>query len=95
VAFVSQTPPADEKIHPRPGEAEVDPKTGDFHVVTSHTYGDGVVPGDHKVLVEAIAANDKRMDLVPPEYADVNKTPLHVHTKDSPFTIKVPKPKAR
>ncbi len=95
VAFISQTPPADPKTHPLPGVAEVDPKTGDFKVVTSHTYNDGVVPGEHKVLVEAIAENDARLPLVPPEYADVNKTPLHVNTKDSPFTIKVPKPQAR
>ncbi len=95
MTFISQTPPADSKTFPRPGVAEVDPATGKFQVVTSHTRGDGVVPGEHKVIVEAIADNDRRLPLVPPEYSNVTKTPLRVNTKDSPFEIKVPKPKAR
>jgi hypothetical protein len=75
--------------------AEVDPATGKFQTVTSHTYGDGLVRGEHKVLVEALSASNVRLPLVPPEYADVAKTPLRVDTKDSPFTIKVPKPQAK
>jgi hypothetical protein len=95
VTFLSQAPPVDGKTYPRPGVADVDPATGKFQTVTSHTYGDGVVPGEQKVLVEALSLLDARLPLVPPEYSDVAKTPLHVNTKDSPFTIKVPKPKAR
>jgi len=95
VSFVSQAPPLDQKTVPRPGVAEVDPATGKFQTVTSHTYGDGLVRGEHKVLVEALSASNVRLPLVPPEYADVAKTPLRVDTKDSPFTIKVPKPQAK
>jgi hypothetical protein len=95
VTFISQAPVVDEKMVPRPGVAEVDPATGKFQTVTSHTYGDGIVRGEHKVLVVTLSASDVRLPLVPPEYADVAKTPLRVNTKDSPFEIKVPKPKAR
>jgi hypothetical protein len=95
VTFVSQAPPLDGKTVPRPGVAEVDPATGKFQTVTSHTYGDGIVRGEHKVLVEALSATNVRLPLVPPEYANIAKTPLHVDTKDSPFEIKVPKPQAR
>jgi hypothetical protein len=95
VTFVSQAPPVDKKIVPRPGVAEVDPATGKFQTVTSHTYGDGIIRGEHKVLVEALSATNIRLPLVAPEYANIAKTPLRVDTKDSPFEIKVPKPQAR
>jgi hypothetical protein len=95
VIFISLAPPVDNKTFPRPGMAEVDPATGKFQTVTSYTYGDGIVRGEHKVLVEALSASDVRLPLVPREYSNVAKTPLRVNTKDSPFEIKVPKPKAR
>ena len=95
VTFISQAPPVDNKTVPRPGVTDVDPATGKFQTVTSHAYGDGVVPGEHKVLVEALSTKNERLPLVPPEYANVDKTPLRVNTKDVPFEIKVPKPKAR
>ncbi len=95
VTFVSQAPPLDGKTVPRPGVAEIEQATGTFQTVTSHTYGDGIVRGEHKVLVEALSSTNVRLPLVPPEYANVAKTPLHVNTKDSPFEIKVPKPKAK
>jgi hypothetical protein len=95
VTFVPQVPPVDGKTMPRPGVAEVDPATGKFETVTSHIYGDGIVCGEHKVKVEALSADNVRLPLVPPDYADVDKTPLHVNTKDSPFEIRVPKPNAR
>jgi len=30
--------------------------------------------------------------LIPPEYGDVEKTPLEVDTADSPFKFAIPKP---
>ena len=95
VTFVPQAPPVDAKTNPRQGVAEVDPATGKFETVTSHIYGDGIVCGEHKVLVEALSADNIRLPLVPPEYADVDKTPLRANTKDAPFEIKVPKPNTR
>ncbi len=96
IRFISQVPPPDAKTAPLRGIAEVDPKTGKFDVVTSHTYGDGLVPGEHKVLIQAVRGKFKTssavMDLVPPEYTDPEKTPLVVNTNQSPFDLKVRKP---
>ena len=94
VTFVSQAPPLDSKTNPPSGVAEVDPKTGSFNVVTSHTYGDGLVRGEHKVLIEALNAEKLRSDLVPPEYTKAETTPLLVKTDQSPFDLKVRKPVA-
>ena len=92
VIFVSQSPPLDPKTYPPYGIAEVDPKTGSFKVVTSHNYGDGLVRGEHKVLIEALNAEKLRSDLVPKEYGKPETTPLMVKTDQSPFDLKVRKP---
>ena len=94
VTFVSQAPSLDSKTYPPSGVAEVDVKTGEFNVVTSHSYNDGLVRGEHKVLIQAVNKDKLRSDLVPPEYADPEKTPLLVKTDQSPFDLKVRKPAA-
>ncbi len=86
VSFVSQAPPIDGKTHAPPGRAEVDVKTGEFSVVTSHTYNDGLIRGDHKVLIQGAGT------LVPAEYGDPAKTPLMANTNKTPFEFKVRKP---
>ncbi len=52
--------------------------------------------GEYKVLIRAIKGKPKssqaKMDLVPPEYADPDKTPLLVNTNKLPFDLKVRKP---
>ena len=53
VRFISQAPTPDRKITARPGDAEVHVKTGVFTSVTSHAFGDGIVPGEHKVVIVA------------------------------------------
>jgi hypothetical protein len=92
VRFIPLAPPLDSKTPPPSGYAEVDPKTGTFTVVTSHTHGDGLVPGKHKVLIQAINGDRLRADLVPAEYTRPEKTPLSVNTDHSPFDLKVRKP---
>ncbi len=87
VRFISQAPSPDVKIVPRPGDGEVNVKTGTFAKVTSHTPGDGIVPGEHKVIIVGEVRG-----LVPTEYTDVATTPLTVNSNDSPFDIKVKKP---
>lgn len=97
VEFVPQAKAVDAKTVPRPGKADVDPKTGEFKVVTSHTYDDGLVPGEHKVVVRAVdLMNQPLPGFVPPEYGDLNKTPLKVNTSDpQSFVLKVQKPSGR
>jgi hypothetical protein len=77
--------------HPRPGMANVDAE-GKFNEVTSYKFGDGLVPGKHKVVIQAANERDGK-PLVPKEYISAETTPLIVDTADSPFDLKVPKPK--
>jgi hypothetical protein len=83
--FKSLDQSAIESAHPRPALTTIDAE-GNFENVTSHKYGDGLVPGKHQV---AILDADK---LVPPEYTNVNTSPLIVDTANLPLEIKVPKP---
>jgi hypothetical protein len=87
VKFIPQWPPREGTMTPRPGEAHVDAKTGMFSHVTSHTAGDGIVAGKHKVLIL------QGGPLVPKEYTRPETTPLTVNASDSPFDLKVRKPK--
>jgi hypothetical protein len=95
VSFISESAPAGNKF-PRPGWVLVDEKTGKFGCPTSHTPFDGLVRGKHKVLI-TVASSQAPLpaNLVPPEYADLKKTPLEVDTADpNSFNLKVHKPKA-
>ena len=91
ICFSSESPPIGNK-QPKQGMATLG-KDGEFHEVTSHKYGDGIVRGKHKVTL--CGDNNSRLppSVVPPEYCDVKKTPLEVDT-DNPgsFTLKVRKP---
>jgi hypothetical protein len=79
-------------MFPRPGDAEVD-EQGNFDKVTSHKYGDGLVPGKHKVAIfYAVDAQGKL--LIPQEYARPETTPIVVDTANLPMEIKVPRPGA-
>jgi len=86
--FVSQAPPLDPKTPPKNGLAEADVKTGKFAGATTFDYNDGIIAGEHKVLVNCWG-NGK---LIPDEYRDVATTPLKVKSSDSPFHFKIPKP---
>jgi hypothetical protein len=88
--FDSQAAPVGN-AHPRQGSAMVS-SDGAFKDVTSYKYGDGLVPGKHKVaIMYATDANGKL--LVPPEYTKGNTTPLEIDTTNLPIEIKVPRPK--
>lgn len=89
ITFLPQSPPLDKKTHPRPGTAQVNVADGTFDSVTSHRFGDGIVRGRHKVLVEAFDSNLKPSRTVPPHYRDPAKTPLEVDAADSPFDLKI------
>lgn len=91
LTFVPQAKPIDAKTNPRPGEVDCQPD-GAFDKVTSHKFGDGVVPGAHKVLVIALDEKDQPTDAVGPEYSNPNTTPLSFDTAELPWTIVVKKP---
>ena len=78
------------KEHPRPGRATVN-ANGEFDSVTSYKYGDGLIPGRHKVVI--LSGSDQGgKPVVAKEYATVQTTPLVIDTADVPLEIKVPKP---
>jgi hypothetical protein len=88
--FSALDAPSVEGAHPRPGVAEVNEK-GAFDCVTSYKYGDGLIPGRHKVAIQQVTDKNGRL-LVPKEFTNVATTPVTVDTTDAPFDIKVPKP---
>jgi hypothetical protein len=87
--FVAQDAPAVTGSFPRPAIANLNTQ-GHFDCVTSYKYGDGLVPGKHKVAI--LDAKDKQGKLlVPEEYTHITTTPLIVDTADAPLVIKIPK----
>lgn len=90
LVFESQDVKPVGDLHPLPGKASVD-ASGDFSQVTSHKFGDGLVPGKHKVSL-AYATDQQGKLLVPEEYTHPSTTPLVVDTATLPLVIKVPKP---
>lgn len=91
VTFLPQAGAIGPATDPRPGIAELDVKTGKFDCVTSHKYGDGIVPGRHKVLIQSIGGSMLPTAAVPDEYRSADKTPLLVDAQDAPFHIRIPK----
>jgi hypothetical protein len=92
--FIAVNPPtADAGTVPKPGAA-ITNSDGTFDAVTSHTYGDGLIPGKHKVVltVSTGRGGESTTDLFGPEYSDPNKTPIEVDTANLPMEIKVKKP---
>lgn len=93
VMFNPQAAPLDPKTYPRPGMAEVNGTDGSFDTVTSHKYGDGIVPGKHTVLIRAFDEQDQQIYVVPSEYSDAATTPLEIDTDQTTiFNFKVKKP---
>lgn len=91
LVFVPQDIAPVGNAHPRRGMADVD-TSGKFDCVTSYKFGDGLVPGKHKVVIQG-AADRGGQAAVPKEDTSEESTKLVVDTKEIPFDIKVPKPK--
>ena len=91
--FAAQDAPTLENAYPRPAVANVD-EQGAFDCVTSYKYGDGLIPGRHKVAIE-VGLSPGGKTLVPKEYTSITTTPLVIDTENAPLEIKVPKPDAK
>ena len=88
--FFAEDAPQVEGAKPRPAIAHVG-EDGSFDLATSYKYGDGLIPGKHRVAI--LYAKDKQgKSLIPKDYSRSKKTPLVVDTDNIPFEIKVPKP---
>jgi hypothetical protein len=92
VFFASQAPPADAKTFPRQGSVGVNTADGSFDKITTYKYGDGLIPGKHKVVVTAYDGGRDLSPKVPKEYTTVATTPLEIDTADVPLEIKIRKP---
>jgi len=92
LVFVSQTPPIDPKTAPRNGAADADVKTGEFVSATTFAHGDGIISGEHKVVVQCLREGLVARDLVADDFTDPARTPLVVRSGESPFDLRVRKP---
>ncbi|MCA9248742.1 MAG: hypothetical protein KDA42_16565 [Planctomycetales bacterium] len=93
LTFYSDAEAIDAKTHPLPGGTNVNVEDGTFKQVTSHKFGDGLIPGKHKVVVEALDENERPLPVVPREYLSQATTPLEADTANLPLELKVAKPK--
>ena len=91
VTLVPQAEAIDAKTHPRPAQALVQ-ADGTFDVVTTINYGDGAIRGRHKVTIVALDANEMPSNVIPPQYASEQTTPLEFDTSQSPWAIAIDRP---
>lgn len=91
--FVQDVAPVDG-AHPKPAAAHLDAQ-GNFTCVTSYRYGDGLIPGRHKISIDYAADATGKL-LVPREYAHAASTPLEVVIDgDSAATLVLKTPRPR
>jgi hypothetical protein len=88
--FVPLDAPEVAGAHPRRAMANVDAEGG-FDCATSYKYGDGLIPGRHKVVIEAPAAVNGK-PVIPASSQSEATTTIEIDTADLPLSIKVPKP---
>jgi hypothetical protein len=93
--FLSLAKPIDLKTTPKNGLADAKGRSGEFEFATTFAFRDGIIVGQHKVVVQCIRGGQLMRDLVPAEYGDAAKTPLTVRSGESPFALTVPKPGTR
>ena len=68
---------------------------GEFDCVTSYKYGDGLIPGKHKVAIRTSPSNSGK-SVVPKEYLSADDhTALRRYALDAPLISKCRKPKEK
>jgi hypothetical protein len=76
VRLVALNPAQDGKDFAPAATGEVNPNDGTFAGVTSVKPLDGVVPGRYRVMVMALARNEKPNGAVPAKYLSATQSPL-------------------
>jgi hypothetical protein len=99
LTFIPVNPPPspDPKMSAPKAKADVHSADGTIPAdeITSHQFGDGLLPGKHKVQIIPYDNNDLPLPgLVPQEYRDAKSTPVEVDTASGELIIKVKKPAA-
>ncbi len=99
LTFIPVNPPPspDPKMAAPKAKADVHNADGTIPAdeITSHMFGDGLLPGKHKVQIIPFDDKDQPIPgLVPQEYRDAKTTPVEVDTASGELIIKVKKPAA-
>lgn len=92
VRFHSLVRVRDAQTLPAAGTAVVDTKTGTFSSASTSFFRRGVLQGLHKITLHMPDGTEIDPSIVGKDYCDVQTTVLRVHTKNSPFTIRVQRP---
>jgi hypothetical protein len=90
--FESQAPPVDARRYPRPASALIDVSDGSFASATTYRYGDGLIRGKHKCVLDVTPRPGGSKPPVPEAYLSAATTPLIIDTATVPLEIRVPKP---
>jgi hypothetical protein len=90
--FSPQVKAVDAKTTAKDGTAMVNVADGTFSCASTYGYGDGVIPGKHKIAVQPMKGGVPAPGLVPANYMDPKKTPLE-RTIDSATTLELKVPK--
>jgi hypothetical protein len=90
LTFFPQDAPEVAGAHPRQAIAIVD-EHGEFACATTYKYGDGLIPGKHKVVIQAEAEKDGQK-ILPKSCLGPASTTIIVDTANLPLEVKVPKP---
>ncbi len=95
VLFEPQRESIDGRQFPRPGQAQVNTADGTFGTPTTYAPADGVVEGEHKVVVQALDEHgfpDYRF--FPEQYGDPTTTPLRIEVgPQRTFKLEIPRPR--
>jgi hypothetical protein len=103
LVFIPVNPPPspDPKMSAPKAKADVNSKehpdgTIPADEITSHNFGDGLLPGKHKVQIIPFDDKDQMLPgIIPDEYRDAKTTPVEVDTASGELIIKVKKPAAK
>lgn len=90
--FISLAETKSPKYPPKKANVQVDATTGRLTKATTYRYGDGVIRGEHRVIVQAMNGGRPDVGLVPSSCERPDTTPLMVDTAVQPIEIRVPKP---
>ena len=76
ILFKPQVKNVDAKTYARDGSATVKVSDGTFSCATTYDYGDGLIPGEHKVAVQPMKDGVPARGIVPDRYLDVETSPI-------------------
>ena len=88
--FIAEDAPEVAGAHPRQAMAHVNER-GEFECATTYKYGDGLIPGRHKVVIQAESMKDGKR-ILPKSCLAPGSTELTADTSAVPMLITVPKP---